>query len=203
VAALPGAGPGVSAVSLCRIAVVGPESSGKTTLAEGLARHFGTVFVPEASRAFYDVKGVDYQIADILPIARAQKADEEALAPKANRLLIFDTDLLTITVWSHVLYGACPPEAEEMAAAQRIDLTILLKPDLPWTYDPQRCHPEPAQREDFHGRLRAGLVRLGRRFAVVGGDGPARLAAAVRVVSDQLGGAAPGGRPPRGTNQTT
>jgi HTH-type transcriptional repressor of NAD biosynthesis genes len=176
---------------LRRVAVVGPESSGKTTLAQDLARHFGTVFVPEASRAFYDVKGIDYEIADILPIARAQKADEEALAPKARGLLVLDTDLLTIAIWSHVLYGSCPSEAEEMAAAQRVDLTILLKNDLPWTYDPQRCHPEPAQRDDFFARLRDGLVRLGRRFTVVGGDGMTRFASARTVVEALLPGTVP------------
>lgn len=175
---------------LLRVAVTGPESSGKTTLAEGLAHHYGTVFVPEASRAFYDAKGIVYEIGDILPIARTQRAAEEALAPKASRLLVLDTDLLTITVWSHVLYGDCPHEVEEMAAAQRVDLTILLKNDLPWGYDPQRCHPEPAQRDDFFERLRAGLVRLGRSFTVVGGDGRERLGAAVRAVKDRLGAGA-------------
>ncbi len=191
----------MSARPLRRVAVVGPESSGKTTLAEGLARHFGTVFVPEASRAFYDAKGIDYEIADILPIARAQRAGEEAGAARASRLLVLDTDILTITVWSHVLYGACPPEAEEMASAQRIDLTILLKADLPWTYDPQRCHPELSQREDFFRRLREGLVRLGRMFVVMGGEGPARLEAAVRAVEARLamrgGGDMAAGRAPR------
>lgn len=181
----------MSAPPLRRVAVVGPESSGKTTLARDLARHFETVFVPEASRVYYDVKGVTYEIADILPIARAQRADEEALAPKARRLLVLDTDLLTITVWSHVLYGACPPEAEEMAAAQRIDLTLLLTPDLPWTFDPQRCHPELSQREDFFGRLRGGLIRLGRRFAVVGGDGTTRFAIASTAVETLVAGTVP------------
>ncbi len=182
----------MSALPLRRVAVVGPESSGKTTLARDLARHFETVFVPEASRAYYDVKGVVYEIADILPIARAQRAGEEALAPKANRLLVLDTDLLTITVWSHVLYGDCPKEAEEMAAAQRIDLTLLLEADLPWSFDPQRCHPDLAQREDFFDRLRRGLLNLGRRFTVISGAGPSRLAAAVEAVTSQG----------RGTNQT-
>lgn len=178
----------MSGPPLPRMAVVGPESSGKTTLAEALAGHFGTVFVPEASRAYYDAKGIVYEIGDILPIARAQKASEERLAPAAARLLVLDTDLLTIAVWSHVLYGACPPEAEAMAAAQRVDLTLLLLPDLPWTYDPQRCHPELSQREDFFGRLRTGLTRLGRRTVVVGGDGAARFAAAREAAETLLAG---------------
>ncbi len=171
-----------------RIAVVGPESSGKSTLSAALAGHYGTRFVPEASRAYYDSKGVVYEIADILPIARAQKAAEEEAARSARGLLFLDTDLLTITVWSHVLYGACPPEAEELAEAQRVDLTILLENDLPWTYDPQRCHPEPAQREDFFDRLRASLLRFGRRFAVVSGEGSARLSAARAAVDAFLAG---------------
>ena len=187
-AALARAGGRVSAPPLRRVAVAGPESSGKTTLSASLAAHFGTVFVPEASRAYYDAKGVDFEIADILPIARAQKASEDELVRTARRLIVFDTDILTITIWSHVLYGGCPPEAEAMAAAQRVDLTVLLKPDLPWTYDPQRCHPELSQREDFFTRLRDGLTRLGRRFTEVGGDGPERFATARAAVDALLAG---------------
>ncbi len=172
-------------VPLFRVAVVGPESSGKSTLSAQLAARFDTRFVPEASRAYYDAKGVVYEIGDILPIARAQKAAEEETARSARGLLFLDTDLLTITVWSHVLYGGCPEEAEALAAAQRVDLTLLLSPDLPWTFDPQRCHPDPAQREDFFGRLRAGLLRLGRRFTVISGTGPSRLAAAVEAIAAQ------------------
>ena len=173
---------------LLRVAVVGPESSGKTTLSEALARRFDTLFVPEASRTYYDIKGVVYEIGDILLIAREQKSREDALAPRARRLLILDTDLLTITIWSHVLYGACPKEAEEMAAAQRVDLTVLLKPDLPWTFDPQRCHPELSQRQDFFARLDAKLDDLGRRKAVVGGDRPERFASACTAVEALLEG---------------
>ncbi|HQR44448.1 MAG TPA: AAA family ATPase [Thermoanaerobaculia bacterium] len=187
-APLAGAGGRVTARPLLRVAVVGPESSGKTTLAGALAAHFGTAFVPEASRAYYDAKGIVYEIGDILPIARVQTASEEKLSETANRLLVLDTDLLTVTVWSHVLYGGCPPEAEAMAAAQRVDLTLLLLPDLPWTYDPQRCHPELSQREDFFGRLRTGLTRLGRRTVVVGGDGAARFAAGCGAVDALLAG---------------
>jgi len=173
---------------LVRVAVVGPESSGKSTLSADLAARFGTLFVPEASRLYYDAKGVVYEIGDILPIARAQKASEEEAAPSARGLLFLDTDLLTITVWSHVLYGDCPKEAESLAAGQRVDLTLLLRPDLPWTFDPQRCHPDLAQREDFFERLRSGLLGLGRRFAIVSGEGPARLAAASTAVDALLAG---------------
>lgn len=179
-------------VPLFRVAVIGPESSGKSTLSADLAARFGTCFVPEASRAYYDAKGVVYEIADILPIARTQKANEDDMARSARSLLFLDTDLLTITVWSHVLYGDCPKEAEALAANQRVDLTLLLTPDLPWSFDPQRCHPDLAQREDFFDRLRAGLLSLGRRFTVISGAGPARLAAAVEAVVSQG----------RGTNQT-
>jgi NadR type nicotinamide-nucleotide adenylyltransferase len=173
---------------LVRVAVVGPESSGKSTLAAALATRHATRWVPEASRAYYDAKGIVYEIADILPIARAQKAAEEDEARQARGLLFLDTDLLTITVWSHVLYGDCPAEAEEMAAAQRVELTLLLASDLAWTFDPQRCHPDPAQREDFFRRLERSLARLGRRFTVVSGEGPARLESAAAAVDEFLGG---------------
>ena len=178
----------LTAKPLLRVAVAGPESSGKTTLSTSLAEHFRTVFVPEASRAYYDSKGVVYEIGDILPIARAQSASEQEMAPRARGFLVLDTDLLTVAVWSHVLYGGCPAEAEAMAAAQRVDLTLLLRPDLPWTYDPQRCHPELSQREDFFERLRDGLTRLGRPFTIVGGDGPERFAAARSAVDALLAG---------------
>ena len=129
-----------------RLAIVGPESSGKSTLAEQLAHQLGTVWVPEPARLYYDRKGVCYEASDIPEIAALGQTLVQAALPQARAWLIQDTDLLTITLWSDWLYQGCPAAIRQEAEAEPIDLVLLLAPDLPWSYDPQRCHPDPATR---------------------------------------------------------
>ena len=94
---------------LKRIAVFGPESTGKTRLAEKLAAHFAAPLVAEYAREFWDRHGV-ITLEDMLPIAREQwRREDEASAP-AGRAVICDTDALTTMLWSDLLYGTCPAE---------------------------------------------------------------------------------------------
>jgi len=86
-----------------RVCVFGPESTGKSTLARDLARHFGTVYAWEYARPMLDPQGGECRgVDDIVRIVRGQVATENALARQANRVLICDTDVLTSTIWSDV-----------------------------------------------------------------------------------------------------
>ena len=167
-----------------RIAVVGPESTGKSTLSRALARELGATWVPEHARALLEEPGAQDRgwPALLEDIARGQQAQEEALARQCAGLLVCDTDLLTTTLWSEELTGSCPPWLRAAAAAQAYELTLLCDVDLPWVADPVRYRPR--RREDFLARFVDALQRAGRRTVLIQGSGPARLEAALAAVAD-------------------
>jgi len=93
-----------------RIAVFGTESTGKTSLTERLAEHFGEPWSREFAREFWDAHGGRISAADLDAIGRGQMANEETAAAQATHVVFCDTDLLTCTLWNDVLFpGACPP----------------------------------------------------------------------------------------------
>ncbi|MBO9727052.1 MAG: ATP-binding protein [Chitinophaga sp.] len=133
-----------------KVVVIGPESTGKSTLSEKLAAHFNTVWTPEYAREYIDQLDRPYEQADLLEIAAGQLALERQQAGKANRVLICDTDLYVIKVWSEHKYGNCDPRILKQLAQQHCDLYLLTYIDLPWEEDPQREYPDPAMRSYFY-----------------------------------------------------
>lgn len=166
-----------------RVCIFGPESTGKSTLARDLAAHFQTAHVPEFARELLDPQGGVCHEADIPLIARGQLASEDALARQANRVLICDTDLLTTTIWSEVLFGGCPDWIRRAALERPYDLYLLLDVDVPWVNDTQRFLPH--QRQEFFSRCRDALDQTGRSYRIIGGSWAERFSqasAAVRTV---------------------
>lgn len=167
-----------------RVCIFGPESTGKSTLARDLASHFGTHFVHEYARPYLDRQGGVPTFEDIAAIARGQIASEDALAQHANRVMFCDTDVLTTTIWSDVLFGKCPPWLHDEAARRRYDLTLLLDVDVPWVQDGQRFLPD--QRVEFFNRCEAALTQYGRAYAIVRGNWRERFEQAVALTRDML-----------------
>lgn len=164
-----------------RVAIVGPESTGKTTLARRLADEFETLWVPEYARGYLewrnarrDTPGI-CQPEDIPDIARGQLADEDALARRCNRLLICDTDLVTTRLWSEHFFGTSPDLPKRDYA-----LTLLCDVDLPWVEDPQR--DQPHRRSEFMELFRSAYPR----HQLIRGEGPARWDLACRLVGELL-----------------
>ncbi len=108
-----------------RVAIIGPFGSGKSTLAERLADYFDTVAVPEVARAIAEGRSGALRPADVQPAARGQVAQEEALARRANRILICDTSLTQLCLWSAELFRTCPPWIEALDRARPYDLTLI------------------------------------------------------------------------------
>ena len=163
-----------------RIAITGPESTGKSMLAEELAAHYETVWVPEYAREYLEILGKPYGEKDILLIARGQLAAEESLAGKANRFLFCDTELLVTKIWSDVKYSRCHPWILETIEKQRYDLYLLCDIDLPWQYDPLREHPD--QRQFLFDLYYRELNERKFPFGVVHGTGPDRMKNAARLI---------------------
>jgi HTH-type transcriptional regulator, transcriptional repressor of NAD biosynthesis genes len=168
-----------------RVAIVGPESTGKTTLARQLAAHYQTVWVPEFARQYLDAKDAErplarLTLADIAEIARGQVVSEERLARQSNQLLICDTELLTTRLWSEHFFGSSEDWICRAASQRRYDLYLLTDIDLPWVADPHRA--APGLREPFLNRLRCQLQLSERRFVMVSGAFDERLRQAIAAI---------------------
>ncbi len=151
-----------------RVCVFGPESTGKSTLARRLAEHFDATLVPEYARTLIEAHEGALAEDDIEHIARGQRAMEDTLARSTGPLMICDTDLLSTTIWSDVLYGRCPAWIRAAAREHRYDLTLLCNVDVPWVDDVVRYLPE--ERRSFFDRCKATLQEHGRPYVVVEGS---------------------------------
>lgn len=174
-----------------RIAVFGTESTGKSTLAERLAAHFGEPWSREFAREFWDARGGRITAEDLDAIGRGQVANEEAAAARARRVVFCDTELITCTLWNDALFpGACPAWVREAAEvrARRFALYLLCDADVPFVSDPQRCFPDDAARERARGVWREALVSRGLRLIDIRGDWAERERRAIAAVEKILSG---------------
>jgi NadR type nicotinamide-nucleotide adenylyltransferase len=165
-----------------KVVVIGPESTGKSTLSEQLAARFNTVWTPEYAREYIDKLNRPYEQSDLLEIARGQVARERQLMPQANQVLICDTDLYVIKVWSEHKYGNCAREILEMLSVQHCDLYLLTYIDLPWEEDPQREYPDPEMRHYFYDLYRDIVSSTGIPWVDIRGSYEERTAKAVAAV---------------------
>jgi len=167
-----------------RVALVGAESTGKTTLAQALAAHFATVWVPEFARDYLLAHGGIATEADMPLIAQGQAAAEEQLARDANRLLICDTNVLTTQLWYEHYFGAPPAALRQLAAERTAHLYLLCAPDVPWV--PDALRDSPAERGWFHQRFQQELGQQGLRYITLSGPFAGRLAPALAAVATLL-----------------
>jgi NadR type nicotinamide-nucleotide adenylyltransferase len=168
------------AAELFRVCLIGPESTGKSALAERLAAHFATVAVPEYARAYALRAGRELTYDDVTHIGAGQLEGERRLAALATRLLILDTDLLSTVVYSRHLYGRAPQWIEEHAAASPADLYLLLDIDVPWLPDPARS--AGATREALFRDFRQALESHRLPYEVIRGSWAEREQRAVEVI---------------------
>lgn len=151
-----------------RIVVTGPESSGKTTLAESIGGELNVPVVPEIARAY--LTDLHYQPSDLLEIARRQLQAEK-------QGVVCDTDLQVIAIWWAERFGPVPQALGRMRTGLDDRAYLLCRPDLPWEVDPLRENP------DDRGRLfelyKRDLDDRQLRYAEVFGDGPDRVARAL------------------------
>lgn len=175
------------------VAILGAESTGKTTLALELAETLpGGRVVPEFLREFCERERRTPQREEQRGIAAEQMRRIEAAATEAS-IVVADTTALQIAVYSDLVFGDRSLYDEALIAhAATVDLTLLTALDLPWESDGlQRDGPQVRAPVDH--LLRAALVRNGIAFAVVAGAGGARLHAARSAVDRHLAGPAPSG----------
>lgn len=163
-----------------KIVITGPESTGKTTLAQQLAQYYKTLWCPEYARQYIDELQRPYEQKDLLQIAKGQIALEEQLVLQKPSLLICDTDLITIKIWSIFKYQTCPRWIIQQINQRHYDLYLLCGIDIPWAYDPQREHPH--LREELYAIYRQTLADLEKPFIELSGNPQARLAQAIAAI---------------------
>lgn len=171
---------------IIKIALFGPESTGKTTLAMQLAEHFKTACVPEFARDYlqekWDNTGQICDINDMLPIAYGQtKLENEALS-SANKFLFCDTNLLVTKVFSEIYYNFCDPLLDKAARKHEYDLFFLTDIDVPWEKDDLRDKAEG--RESVFAVFKQTLIDNNKPFITLSGDKDLRLSKAISIVND-------------------
>lgn len=168
-----------------RVALVGAESTGKTTLAARLAERFDTVWVREFGREYCDHRpALSLQLPDFEAIAWGQATLEDESALDANRILVCDTELHTTATWSDMVVGTRPDWLTDAARARRYDLVLLLDDDVPWVADGTRVLP--TRRREHTRRLREEFEAAGRQPIVLSGGFAEREAEAFRLVAGLL-----------------
>ena len=169
-----------------RVVLTGSESTGKTTLAADLARHYNVLWVPEYVRTYATWKLAPLDAGDVSPIARGQIAVQDAALTRASGLLLLDTDLLSTAVYAAHYYGECPDWVTQAVLARRADLYILCDIDVPWTCDPQRDRAN--DRAAIQGLFREALRSRGFPVADVHGGWRERFLTARTAIDTMLGG---------------
>lgn len=170
-----------------RIVLTGPESSGKSTLAQHLAAEFDTAWVPEYARSYLGFKGGDYELQDLINIAIGQlvllESVETSLVDKP--CVFLDTWMLEIGIWAEYRFGRIPQIITQIRDDNPADLYVLCTPDLAWEPDPLRENPH--DRDFLFDRYAHAVEESGAPHIRVAGTGSGREIDAVAAVRTFLG----------------
>jgi len=164
-----------------KIAIIGPESTGKSTLSKSLADHFGEPYVPEYGRKYLEIHGSQYNKTDLLNITKGMLRAEGNIANNANKFLFCDTDLIMMKVWYEVKYVESHPLILEKLNQKPYDYYLLCAPDLMWETDPLRENPN--MREELFDRYKSELEAYGFEYSIISGQS-GRLQKAIEAMEN-------------------
>ncbi|URC14281.1 DUF4301 family protein [Flavobacterium sp. B183] len=170
--------------AIIKIALFGPESTGKTTLAKQLAEYYETEWVPEFARDYLQEKWEENQhicvADDMMPIAYGQVALENQKLALSRKYLFCDTNLMVTKVFSEMYYGFCDPLLNEAALEHEYDLFFLTDIDVPWEKDDIRDTPKG--RETVFSVFKQTLIDTKKPFITLSGDKESRLNKAIAII---------------------
>lgn len=191
-----------------KIVIIGPESTGKSTLCEKLAAHFNTRWCPEYAREYLQTHGTDYSYDTLLTIAKGQVALEEKyiheleqqaeganpgppaqdspLTPHQSPLLFIDTDMYVMNVWCKFVFGKTHSWILNQIIERRYDLYLLCNVDLPWVKDELREYPDLARREKLYNIYREIMINQPVPWVDISGNYEERFEKAVAAVKNCL-----------------
>jgi HTH-type transcriptional regulator, transcriptional repressor of NAD biosynthesis genes len=163
-----------------KICIYGPESTGKSTLASRLALHYKTIMIPEYAREYLGDRGNNFNLKDIVNIAKGQLRSEQLATLSANKFLFCDTDLITTSIYSHNYLGKCPELVEKLADSHYYDLYLYMDIDINWVKDNLRDLGD--RRMEFRKIFLDRLKSKKYPFTIISGKGEARVKAAITTI---------------------
>lgn len=170
---------------MIKVAIIGPESTGKSTLSLQLAKHYRTVWVPEYARYYCTYLDREPVLQDEVNMFYGQIALEESLIPLADKLLICDVTILNVKVYCEEFFDGCPDFIIEEVRNRFYDLYLLTNTDPPWEDDPLRGLPH--RRPYFFELYKRELEQLNAIYRVVSGLGTDRTNCAIQAIEEVLG----------------
>ncbi len=168
--------------NIIKIAITGPESTGKSQLARELAEHYKTKWVEEYARSYISNLNRNYNYDDILIIARKQIENENFLINKANKYLFCDTDITVCKIWCDYKYHKCHQWIENKFKNHIYDLYLLCDIDLPWEYDPQRENQN--DRIELFNYFKKTLESSNFPYVIINGSQMQRSINAINVIDN-------------------
>jgi len=180
-----------------KIVIIGPESTGKSTLCEKLATHYQTVWVKEYAREYLLKNGTEYSFENLLDVAKGQLEGEEKvirnleahnLQPSTSNLqpVFIDTDMYVMKVWCEFVFGKCHHWILNRIVERKYDLYLLCNTDTPWVKDELREYPDLITRQKLYQQYKDIMVNQNVPWVDISGSYDERLEKAIAAV-DSLG----------------
>ena len=182
-----------------KIVIIGPESTGKSTLCKQLAEHYNTLCCPEFAREYLLQYGTNYTFENLLTIAKGQIELEESYELRVKSLnnnskfkiqnskLFLDTDMIVMKVWCEYVFGKCHDFILEKINTRKYDLYLLCNIDLPWVKDELREYPDEKPRQELFAIYKNILENQTTPWQLISGIGEARLQNAIEAVDHIMG----------------
>ncbi len=167
-----------------KIVVIGPESTGKSTLCEQLALYYQTEWVPEFARNYLLEIRRPYTYEDLSFIARGQLKSEDQISSTLNKPILFvDTDMYVMKVWCEYVFGKCYPFILDEIVKRDYDGYLLCNTDLPWVADELREYPDLESRERLYLMYKDLMINQSTPWIDIQGDYDERLQKAISFVN--------------------
>jgi NadR type nicotinamide-nucleotide adenylyltransferase len=169
---------------LKKIVIIGPESTGKSTLCEQLAQHYDTMWCPEFAREFLLTNGTDYTYDDLLTMAKGQLAmeDEYAAMVHHRKPLFIDTDMYVMKVWCEFVFGKCHQFILDQIVQRKYNLYLLCNTDLPWIKDELREYPDLKTRQKLYNMYKDIMINQPAPWVDISGNYEERLQKAIEAI---------------------